>query len=154
MLAKPREGDAVSWDWTLATAVIGAATGSYGAVVSTMGRRDVRWRRRARQLPVVRPALEQLRAALAEVQRGNRQIHRLNDLTLRGYLEVLEEKQPQLADHSLSKLVSQSINCYSRVVAAGDDSPDHVKTAAIERALTALQTTIKRADYIENKAPS
>ncbi|WP_280313540.1 hypothetical protein [Nocardia abscessus] len=144
----------MSWDWTLATALIGAVTGSYGAVVSTMGRRDVKWRRRAKQLPVVRPALEQLRAALAEVERGNRQIHRLNDLTLRGHLDVLEEKQPQLADRALSKLVSQSINCYSRVVAAGDDSPDHVKSAAIERALTVLKSTICRADYIENKAPS
>jgi hypothetical protein len=144
----------VSWNWTLTTAVVGATTGTYGAIVSSLGRRDVTWRRRAKQLPTLRPALEALRDAVAEVQQGNRTIRALQDLALRAHLDELQERQPQLSDKVLSEHVTEVLHAYSSVIAAGDDSKDHRKAEAIRRAAESIRTALQRADQIEKKAPA
>jgi len=144
----------VSWNWTLTTAIVGATTGTYGAVVSTLGRRDVAWRRRAKQLPTLRPALEALRDALAEVRQGNRTIRALQEVALRAHLDELQERRPQLSDKVLSGHVTAVINAYSTVIAAGDDSKDHRKAESIDRAVEAIKLALDRADEIERKAPA
>jgi hypothetical protein len=144
----------VSWNWTLTIASFGGLTGGYGAIVSTWGRRDITWRRRAKQLPQIRPALEALRNAVAEARQGTITIRGLQDIKLRGHLEELEEHTKRLSDRKLREQVKSATYAYSRVIAKGDDTTDHSKTEAMEFALVSLKEALKRADFIEKKAPA
>lgn len=144
----------MSWNWTLTTAITGAVTGSYGAVVSTLGRWDVVWRRRAKQLPTVRPALEALRDAVAEAHQKSRTISSLREVALRAHLEELDEARVRLSDGKLAGLIAEVSSTYAGVITAGDDSNDRRRMEALERAAQALAAALARADTIEKKAPA
>lgn len=139
-------------DWKTWTAIIGAVTGSYGAVVSTLARRDVKWRRAAKHLDEVRPALVKLRDAIAEALADGRSIVSLRAAALRGPLEALHDNQSRLADVKLAKAVGQAEREYSTILALGDDATAHRRTEVLDATASAIRTALDRVTLIERKS--
>jgi hypothetical protein len=91
-----------TWDWKTYTAICRAGTGTYAAFVSTMGRKDVKWRRAAKQLPAVRPALEAFRNAVGECRESTRSVGSLRENALRARLEEVQENCTRYPTSNLS----------------------------------------------------
>jgi len=145
----PNEG----WDWKTYVAVWGAVTGSYGAVVSTLGRRDVRWRRAAKQVPTVRPALIAMRDAVAECRNRNRTLGSLREVALRGHLEELQENKIRISDSKLSAKLTEVEHSYTALIALGDDAIAHRRTEALSSTADAIGRALDRVALIDRKAP-
>lgn len=145
--------DWLTWDWKTYTAIWGAVTGSYGAVVSTGGRRDVKWRRAAKQLPNVRPALEALRNAVGEARQNTRTVGSLRETALRAHLEVVQEGRNRVSDKKLVASLAGVDHSYSAILALDDESPDHRKRETLDAAAEKLQSALERVAFIERKAP-
>jgi hypothetical protein len=143
----------VSWDWTTYTAIWGAVTGSYGAYVSTRGRRDIKWRRAAKQLPEVRPALEALRDAVGEARQNNRSVGSLRETSLRAHLEMLQESRVRVSETKLVVNLIDVEHSYSAILALDDNSPAHRKRETLDTAAESLKRTLDRVALIERKAP-
>ena len=139
-------------DWKTWTAIVGAITGSYGAVVSTLARKDGKWRRAAKHLDEVKPALVKLRNAVAEAQADGRSIVSLRAAALRGPLEALHDNQSRLADSKLAKAVAQAEREYSAILALGDDATAHRRTEVLYSTATAIKTALDRVILIERKS--
>lgn len=142
----------MSMSWTTATAIWGAVTGSYGAVVATLGRRDVKWRRAAKQLPEVRTAIEALRNAVAEAQLGNRTLGSLRETGLRANLDLIQEVRIRLSHRALARSLIEVDHSYSALLALGDNARDQQKVEALAHASTTLDQTVDRLAFIERKA--
>lgn len=140
-------------NWTTALAIYGAATGSYGAVVATLGRRDVRWRRAAKQIPTTRLALEDLRNAVASVQQGSRPLHSVRATDLRANLDIVQEVRIRVSDKKLTGALVEVDHCYSALIALSDDALDHRKSSALTAAASAIDAALTRVAHIEKKAP-
>jgi len=139
--------------WTTALAIYGAATGSYGAVVATLGRRDVRWRRAAKQIPDMRPALEELRNAVASARQGSRHLQSIRATDLRANLDLIQEVRIRVSDKKLTATLVEVDHSYSALIAMSDDALDHRKSSALAAAATAIDTALARVAHIEKKAP-
>ena len=141
----------MNW-WTFGIAVWGAVTGTYGAVIATLGRVDGRWRRRAKQIPEVRPALVALRDAVAEGRRGTRGIQSLRDNVIRAELDVIQEIRPSLSDGKLKDQLLAVDHAYTAILALGDSSTDHKTVSALEGAASAIEGALARVAEIQRKA--
>jgi hypothetical protein len=139
-------------DWKTITAVIGAVTGSYGAINSYLVRRDNRWKRAAKQLPTVRPALLALRDAIAEAEANNRSVTSLRDAALRSHLEVLQESRSRIADRRLTAALGEVDTAYTAVLALADAGAVHRRNAVLDRSAEAVHEALDRVTEIERKA--
>lgn len=150
----------MTWDWltqhwTTYTAVWGAVTGTYGAYVSTRGRRDIKWKRAAKPLSIVRPALQALRAGVAEASRNTRTIGSLyQDYTLRGHREEIQDQLPSLSDGPLKERLTRVDSAYAAILALGEDPADHQVTRALAEAEQAIADAMDRIELITRKAPA
>ncbi|WP_139360567.1 hypothetical protein [Mycobacterium sp. D16R24] len=143
----------MSWEWvTPVAAGYGAVTATYAAIMSTLGRRDAKWRRAAKQLPEVRVAIVSLRDAVAEVEQKSRSLGSLRDNNLRAHLEVVQELQPRLSDKKLAILLTDIDHSYSALLALEADSADHKKLDKVRAAAANLRGAINRVSVIERKA--
>lgn len=143
----------MSWEWvTPLTAGYGAVTATYAAIMSTLGRRDAKWRRAAKQLPEVRAALVSLRDAVAEVEQKSRSLSSLRDNSLRAHLEVVQELQPRLSDKKLAISLTNIDHSYSALLALESGSSDHKKQEKVRAAAAVLREALDRVSQIERKS--
>jgi hypothetical protein len=113
----------------------------------------VKWRRAAKQLPNVRPALEALRNAIGEARQNTRTVGSLRETALRAHLEVVQENRNRVSDKKLVASLAGVDHSYSAILALDDDSPDHRKRETLDTAAGKLQSALERVAYIERKAP-
>lgn len=142
-----------TWDWKLAIAIYGAITGTIGTLVSWWGRRDVKWRRAAKQVPIVRPAAAALRDAVAEARAGTRTLVSLREVVLRGHLEVLHENKDRLSDKDLALRLADVERTYNATLALPDDAVAHRRAEALDSTAKAVKLALDRISLIERKAP-
>lgn len=144
----------MSWHWTTMAALWGAATGTYGAIVSTQARRDVRWRKAAKQIPTLRPALKELRDTWAGLSTNKRKFNALhNDYPLMGHMDEIKEHLSQVSDRKLQKCLRKVETSYPAVFTVVDQSPEHRKTETLRTAEAAVSAALERLSLIDRKAP-
>jgi hypothetical protein len=145
----PGESDATRF-----LAIWGAVTGTAGLVISWLGRRDVKWRKAAKQIPLVRPALIALQIALAEAEQRSRLITSLKALDLRAHLETIEDHTPRISDKQLASHLNEVVSTYTAVRALDDNATDLKKNTTLKKAVRAVKTSLDRVTEIERKAPA
>lgn len=145
-------------DPTLAIAIYGAVTGTVGAVTGTVGavvairnRYDVTWGRRAKITSDLRPALAQLRDAVAEAKLRPQQVS-LRTPRTRVDLDLIKEITGRAADRKLRQHLHQ-VHTACSVVAAPSGTSNYSELVAVEDALNALNSALKRLDKIDRRAP-
>lgn len=93
---------------TMLVALYGAVTGTIGAVVAVRNRADVVWARRAKVVGEARPALLQLRDALAEAKARPERIGAIRTVRLRADLEFIDDVRHRASDRRLRRLLEQA----------------------------------------------